>query len=141
MSPKAFSSYEKVKAYMLAGKAKLTIRSEKTGKHFTYKIRVSPDNPEMFFVQGLRARDYYEYLGIIKEGKFFSTRKTTAITRLDPIFTVFLWFHDFCNRKGELPKDLTVFHEGVCGTCGRTLTDPESILSGFGPECRKRRSS
>jgi len=28
-----------------------------------------------------------------------------------------------------------VFHEGACGRCGRTLTVPESIASGFGPEC------
>jgi hypothetical protein len=26
-------------------------------------------------------------------------------------------------------------HEGRCGRCGRTLTVPESITSGFGPEC------
>lgn len=29
------------------------------------------------------------------------------------------------------------WHEGVCGRCGRRLTVPESIETGFGPECRK----
>jgi hypothetical protein len=28
-----------------------------------------------------------------------------------------------------------VWHEGRCGRCGRKLTVPESIESGFGPEC------
>lgn len=29
------------------------------------------------------------------------------------------------------------WHEGVCGRCGRRLTVPESIDTGFGPECKK----
>ncbi len=28
-------------------------------------------------------------------------------------------------------------HEGRCGRCGRTLTVPESVTEGIGPECRK----
>lgn len=28
-----------------------------------------------------------------------------------------------------------------CDTCGRTLTDPESIRLGRGPECRKARAA
>jgi hypothetical protein len=31
-----------------------------------------------------------------------------------------------------------VHHEGRCGRCGRTLTVPESIESGIGPECAKK---
>ena len=30
------------------------------------------------------------------------------------------------------------WHEGRCGRCGRTLTVPESIASGVGPECQGR---
>lgn len=30
-----------------------------------------------------------------------------------------------------------IWHEGKCGRCGRQLTVPESIESGFGPECVK----
>lgn len=31
-----------------------------------------------------------------------------------------------------------VHHEGRCARCGRTLTVPESVESGFGPECIKK---
>jgi hypothetical protein len=37
--------------------------------------------------------------------------------------------------KGALPSGWEFRHEGRCGRCGRTLTVPESIDSGFGPEC------
>jgi hypothetical protein len=30
-----------------------------------------------------------------------------------------------------------VWHEGSCARCGKKLTVPESIESGFGPECVK----
>src|SRR5882672_9405186 len=30
---------------------------------------------------------------------------------------------------------IEIWHSGSCGRCGRTLTVPESVLSGFGPEC------
>ena len=35
-------------------------------------------------------------------------------------------------------KGFNLHHEGRCGRCGRKLTVPESIESGFGPECAGR---
>jgi hypothetical protein len=46
----------------------------------------------------------------------------------------FAWFWDRL-RNGNLPEQVEVHHEGRCGRCGRALTVPESIESGFGPEC------
>ena len=37
--------------------------------------------------------------------------------------------------KGRKPATVEIWHEGVCGRCGRTLTVPESIESGIGPVC------
>jgi hypothetical protein len=39
---------------------------------------------------------------------------------------------------GELPVTLSMQHEGHCGRCGRTLTHPDSINTGYGPECAAR---
>jgi Family of unknown function (DUF6011) len=36
-----------------------------------------------------------------------------------------------------LPEGYRLHHEGRCGRCGRLLTVPESITSGYGPECVK----
>ncbi|MGQ4872128.1 MAG: DUF6011 domain-containing protein, partial [Candidatus Thorarchaeota archaeon] len=32
-----------------------------------------------------------------------------------------------------LPEKVRIWHEGKCGRCGRRLTVPESIESGYGP--------
>jgi hypothetical protein len=38
-------------------------------------------------------------------------------------------------REGILGATLEFWHEGRCGRCGRRLTVPDSIASGYGPEC------
>jgi hypothetical protein len=43
-----------------------------------------------------------------------------------------LWAH-----IDDLPESLEIWHEGSCLRCGRKLTVPESIESGYGPECIK----
>lgn len=37
----------------------------------------------------------------------------------------------------RLPTNVVVQHNGVCGICGKELSDPESIIVGIGPTCRK----
>jgi hypothetical protein len=42
----------------------------------------------------------------------------------------------WANQGEEIAKaGFDVHHEGKCGRCGRKLTVPESVKSGFGPEC------
>lgn len=52
---------------------------------------------------------------------------------------VFAWLWATRLSTGrELPEQVEVWHEGRCGRCGRRLTVPESISTGFGPECVKK---
>lgn len=37
--------------------------------------------------------------------------------------------------KGDLPTSIVFYHEGMCCRCGRRLTVPASILTGYGPDC------
>jgi len=37
--------------------------------------------------------------------------------------------------KGDLPKAIVFYHEGMCCKCSRRLTVPASILTGYGPTC------
>ena len=38
---------------------------------------------------------------------------------------------------GRAPLQWQILHSGACGRCGRTLTHPESLTTGIGPECTK----
>jgi hypothetical protein len=48
---------------------------------------------------------------------------------------VLRWALHLAATGGSLPEGYAVHHEGKCGCCGRTLTVPESIKRGIGPEC------
>ena len=48
------------------------------------------------------------------------------------------WLWTRLNARAVLPANVTVWHEGKCGACGRKLTVPDSIKSGIGPVCAAR---
>lgn len=52
---------------------------------------------------------------------------------------VFYWL--WVNHLGPskaLPTQVQFWHEGRCGHCGRRLTVPASIFTGFGPDCAEK---
>lgn len=47
----------------------------------------------------------------------------------------FAWFWRFLSSGRDFPETFQFWHEGRCARCGRRLTVPESIATGWGPEC------
>jgi hypothetical protein len=140
-----FTSIADARAFALAGNAIITLQSTRTGSHFTYKIQAP--NAEKQAAKGFEPRPVWfvkllvdgnadegswSYLGMIKNGEFFAT-KASAHMALSPSFKAFKFFF----MSTELHPELVVRHENHCGRCGRTLTHPESIDLGIGPECAK----
>jgi hypothetical protein len=133
------SSAADVQRYMLAGRAKITIRSVKTGNRFTYKVTKKKEGA-IWFVNLLRGPDNendFQYMGVIKpSGKGFIFTRTAKSRVTDDAVSMeaFKWMF---NRVSVnlLPDNLEVWHEGTCGRCGRSLTVPESVERGLGPEC------
>lgn len=137
-----------IKKFMFAGKAIFTIRSLKTGNYLTYKVeRKEPDpvvdpptgdeipQEPVYFVRVLNGPDSHHnwlFLGTIFNHERFSPSKKTAVSNKALSMTVFRWF-----MKHMDSSQMEVLHMEKCGRCGRQLTTPESIQSGFGPECIK----
>jgi hypothetical protein len=125
--------------FVKAGNALFTIQNEATGNRFTYKVRVADDKPELFFVSvcsGPNNTEDYTYLGSIIHGTFKATRGTKVSISAQS-FKAFAWFNERINTGCIFPETVHVYHAGRCGRCGRTLTVPESIQNGLGPECIK----
>ena len=121
-------------AYALAGNARLTLLSTKTGVRFTYRVRAKES---LFFVAVLTGSDNesdYTFLGTIFADRVYRHGRRSTIGFDAPSEKAFTYF--WANvMRGRLPEQLEVWHEGSCGRCGRPLTDPESIARGIGPVC------
>jgi Family of unknown function (DUF6011) len=145
VSDHKFATIADAKEFALAGSAIFTLESLRTGEHFTYKVRAKQvagpiradyQPGQVYFVSLLSGPDNendYFYLGLIRDGRFFLTGKSRC-TANAPSFKAFSFFWD----SAALHPQLVVRHEGRCGRCGRTLTVPESIDRGIGPECASK---
>jgi hypothetical protein len=139
--PRQFTDGEAAKAFMLAGNARVTLKSLATGTRFTYQIRPPKardgEAPTIWFVGLLTGTDNessYTYMGCLNEPRGFWQTAKSPISPDAKSVKAFDWCWQAI-RHGRLPVGVEVWHEGRCGRCGRTLTVPESIASGFGPEC------
>lgn len=124
--------------YMLAGNARVTVVSLVTGVRFTFRIR-KPRPYSPHFVGVLTGSDNesnFTYLGHIFDDKKYSHGRKSPIQEHAPSAKAFAWLWTALNHLPYIPSSAELWHEGRCGRCGRTLTTPESIAAGMGPECR-----
>lgn len=134
--------------FISAGNATVTFKSLASGAHFTYKVQApfAKDGTtrdlgsDFRFVKVLTGSDNessYSYLGYIRRDVFFHGGRKAHIAYDAPTAKAFAY--SWRNIvQGAIPPALEVWHEGRCGRCGRKLTVPSSIASGFGPECAER---
>jgi hypothetical protein len=119
--------------------------------HYTYRVdRVEMPGNDLYpartcyFVKALTGPDNtadYVYLGMLDAatGEVRLTAKsafpaTATRVRVAQRVLAALWAG---NGDKIAAAGWDVHHNGHCGRCGRLLTVPESVVSGFGPECVK----
>jgi len=133
------------KDFILAGRAVFTVSGQRT--RFTFKVNRKDAQPgsryqdPTYFVSVLTRGGgdedrAYSYVGILRpvDGSIVFT-KGSKIQPSAPAAKALVWTMKHVWAGKALPAPAAVYHEGRCGRCGRPLTDPESILRGFGPEC------
>lgn len=137
--------------FLFAGKAVFTVDNG-AGTHFTYKVRAwtpegetSPIYLTYLLTGPDRSRDW-SYLGTLRN------RAGLAVTfRLSPkskvstgalSVKVLEWALSVVDGRYQanhptkpIPPQYSIRHIGVCARCGRPLTHPESLTTGFGPDC------
>jgi hypothetical protein len=121
--------------YIHGGNSIFTVINTLTTKRFTFKVK-KHKTEDVYFVSVLTGTDAYQYIGFLKYSNFLYSNKST-ISKDSQSVKVFSYIYQKLKEK-NLPEFVEFWHEGVCGKCGRKLTVPESIESGFGPECIKR---
>jgi len=147
MDGKQLTDIQAIRKFITAGRATFTLVSKKTGARFTYKFKSPRENPEAAYsdtrlwvsvLTGSDNESSYTYLGFV-EVKHLNWKHATHKSPISPdapSVRALDWFLSVM-RHGNLAHldQVEVWHEGSCARCGRKLTVPASIASGFGPEC------
>lgn len=134
-------------AFVIGGNATFTLQG--TRERFTFRVRAGDvkqsgpyaGRPAPFFVSLLTGPDNttdYAYIGLldVERGTLRLTKGSRAGADA-PSVQAFNWCMSRL-RAGASVAPARVYHLGRCGRCGRALTVPSSIISGFGPECSAR---
>lgn len=116
--------------------AVFTVRSQKTGTDYTYKISRKEYNQKWY--THIRVETQYlsfKYLGSYFNGKLFHKGKVVK----SPTATAISYILDKVEKsKFELlDTKVELMHMGNCLCCNRPLTDANSIIRGLGPVCAK----
>ena len=134
-------SHTDVKPYVLAGNATFTLQSGETNEHFTYKMVRDKNNADLYRVRLLSGDDNtsdYNYVGCYYRSTshlhLLSIWRTKPSWANPPAIRAITYF---LQHLDNLPRNLYVYHTGRCARCGRLLTTPDSLISGYGPQCRE----
>ena len=143
-----FEDLGAVSRFLHGGRAVVTVVSKRTKKRFTFRFTRPKPDPQRgndappTFVSVLTGPDNetaYSYMGTMFPGRADPLAIVhTAKSRIGsdaPSASAAQWFVRAVAAGGPVLEQCEVWHEGRCGRCGRVLTVPESIASGFGPEC------
>lgn len=131
------------RTFVLGGNAILTLQGSES--RYTFRVQQGkprdgedPDRTQPYFLQLLTGPDNtadYQYIGIVDQvtGRVRLTRASRMTATSAPVVA---W--DWVMSRlfaGKAYSPAKVHHAGRCGRCGRLLTVPGSIETGFGPEC------
>jgi hypothetical protein len=127
--------------FFKAGRAVFTVANPK-GEHYTFRIGRSNEEQPLFvgLLTGQNNETDYTYMGIYnpEQNHVVKLTKASKYNEESTPVKVVRWAIKQVATNKELPEGYSIQHEGRCASCGRLLTEPISLQTGFGPECRKK---
>jgi hypothetical protein len=144
------NSKDDIRRFVQGGNAVFTIENRLTGNRFTYKV-TQKKNGDIYWVSLLNGPDNtsdYRFFGTIfppsgverfTHPPSFKHSTKGQITESAPSARAWKWFFErLFHPTQEFPIEFEFHHAGRCARCARQLTVPDSIRTGFGPECAEK---
>ena len=132
---------DKLKIFILGGNAILTCSNPEKDTHITFHITKSDIRDNLFNVSVLVSPEVYQFMGTINvhPTQLYYHHTTSKIGTDAVSCKTIKWLILKINSLDYQSLGKAKFyHEGKCCVCGRSLTTPESVKNGIGPECSKK---
>lgn len=129
--------------FFFAGNAVLTFRNNATGNHMTVKVKQARDKKD----RKVRLPIFFVFVSLLGDantgyrfgGTIFQENMGVKLGRdVQPGSQLYqvMGFLLKALKNPQIMKDkVSLLHEGRCFRCCLPLTHPESITTGFGPDC------
>lgn len=129
-------------AFMVAGKCTFVILTDKPKHpsldHITLSITRKPESLPWDPLNVWYGNERVAKVEIIGQGFVVRYLPKNWLTDKHRIAAQSVEFVIRRLQEKTLPEKVHILHTGLCGACGRTLTDPESIRIGLGPICKAK---
>jgi hypothetical protein len=130
--------------FLFAGKAIFTATNLAKGTRLTFKIsKPDTDFRGEYFGSVMKGSDNesdYSYVGMVSEKLTLRATKGSKFRPGTPEFDGLAFVLDLIAGRKATDK-LALAPASKCSRCGKTLTTPESIARGIGPECAGKAAS
>ena len=129
--------------FFFAGRSVLTFRNNETGSHMTVKVKQVRDKNDrkiklpIFFVYVRLLDDNeagYKFLCTIFQ-ETMGIKLGKGIEKGTQLYQVAAFLMNALKDPSIMKGKVSLLHEGRCCRCSLPLTHPESINTGFGPDC------
>ena len=136
------------RTFIFQGKALFTLKNLEKDTNISFRVqspkrkRGTPEDLTEFdvYVRGEHSHSNTGYLGRLNRKT--KTLRSSGYSSKDSIGAQTInWLIEHWDSLEKFEEDgkLAMYHQGVCCKCGMTLTVPESIENGIGPQCKKYR--
>lgn len=129
-----------LKPYIMGGNSTFTIYSDKLKKRYTYHVVRDKSLKSRYIVSLFYGSDNVDFKGSYRFlGIFYDDTMTLNVNSIGDYkrdaAKMLDYFLGIVSNKHTWPQTCEFYPSKKCARCGRTLTTPESVKRGIGPDC------
>jgi len=124
------------KVFILGGNSKIILTNPITENFLIFRIKISKDNNNLFFVSFKNGSGFYEYLGIINN-EVFKITVNSKFKADSPQVKGFSFIWDKIISNKEI-TEVIISHDKKCPVCNKALLTDKNIEIGFHEYCFKK---
>ena len=133
----------KLNQFFFAGRSTLTFRNNEKGTHITVRVKQLKDRKDRKTLLPI----FYVFVSLVGDSEYgfrfggtifkdsLHLKLGRDVEAGGQLHKVMEFIMGALANPESLKKRVSLLHEGKCCRCSRQLTHPESINTGFGPEC------